>query len=36
MGWLTWLGLAAAVLALFVLWDFLVCGGRYCGRFGRR
>jgi hypothetical protein len=30
---LAWLLLAAAILAVFALWDLLFCGGRRCGSF---
>ncbi len=33
MSWLGWLGLVAGLLALFVVWDLVLCGGRYCKRF---
>lgn len=36
MSWLAWAGLVAATLAIFALGDFVLCGGRYCERFGRR
>lgn len=33
MSWLEWLLAVAALLALFVLWDLVFCGGRRCKRF---
>lgn len=30
MGWLGWILLATGVIALFVLWDFIFCGGKRC------
>lgn len=30
MSWLGWILLGACLLGLFVLWDLLFCGGRYC------
>lgn len=33
MGWLAWIGLAAGLVALFVLWDLLFCGGKRCKTF---
>jgi hypothetical protein len=34
MTWLAWLGLVAALAALFVVWDWVFCGGKYCRWFG--
>ncbi len=33
MTMLSWIALAVGLLALFVAWDFLFCGGRRCRRF---
>jgi hypothetical protein len=33
MEWLSWLALAGVILAIFVAWDWMLCGGRYCRRF---
>ncbi len=33
MSWLEWVGLAAGLIALFVVWDLVFCGGRRCRRF---
>lgn len=34
MGWLSWALLVVGLIALFVLWDVVFCGGKYCKRFG--
>lgn len=33
MSWLAWILLAAALVAVFVLWDMIFCGGRRCKEF---
>lgn len=33
MGWLGWALLVAGLLALFVVWDLIFCGGKYCKQF---
>lgn len=33
MGWLEWLGVVGGVVAVFVLWDLIFCGGKRCNRF---
>jgi hypothetical protein len=30
MGWIGMVVLAAAVIAVFVLWDLIFCGGKRC------
>jgi hypothetical protein len=30
MGWVGWVLWALALIAVFVLWDLLFCGGRRC------
>lgn len=30
MNWLGWLAIVAAIVALFVAWDLLFCGGKRC------
>jgi hypothetical protein len=34
MAWLQWLLLIVGLIALFVVWDLVFCGGRYCKWFG--
>lgn len=36
MSWLVWVAVPAALIAVFVAWDFLVCGGEYCRRIRER
>lgn len=33
MDWLGWILIGAGVVALFVIWDLVFCGGRRCPRF---
>jgi hypothetical protein len=30
MSWLAWIGWSVALIAIFVVWDILFCGGRRC------
>jgi hypothetical protein len=30
MSWLTWILLVAGLIAVFVLWDRIFCGGKRC------
>lgn len=32
MGWLMWLALVVAIVAVFILWDLVLCGGRRCAQ----
>jgi hypothetical protein len=32
VSWLGWLALVIALLAMFVVWDVVFCGSRYCAR----
>lgn len=32
MGWLMWLALVVAIVAVFILWDLVFCGGRRCAQ----
>lgn len=36
MGWFSWALLVVGLIALFVLWDAVFCGGKHCKRFGDR
>ena len=36
MSWLVWLLVPVALVAVFVAWDFLICGGEYCRRIRER
>ena len=36
MDWLSWALLVGGLIGLFVLWDLVFCGGKYCKRFGDR
>jgi hypothetical protein len=29
-GWLGWLLVSVALVTLFVIWDLVLCGGKYC------
>ena len=33
MSWLGWILLVVAVVAVFVLWDLVFCGGKRCREF---
>ena len=33
MNWLSWILLAAGLVALFVVWDLAFCGGKRCKEF---
>lgn len=33
MGWLGWALLVAGLVALFVVWDLIFCGGKYRKQF---
>jgi hypothetical protein len=30
MSWLGWLLLVGCLIVVFVIWDLVFCGGRYC------
>ena len=32
MGWLSWVVLVACLIGIFVVWDFVFCGGQHCKR----
>ena len=32
MTWLGWLAVVISLLAVFVVWDVVFCGARYCAR----
>lgn len=32
MSWMEWLTAVAGLLAIFVTWDLVFCGGQRCGR----
>ncbi len=36
MSWLAWILLSAGLMAVFVLWDLIFCGGKYCREFTER
>lgn len=36
MSWVAWLLGAVALIAMFVLWDLIFCGGRRCKEFVNR
>lgn len=36
MDWFSWALLVVGLIALFVLWDLVFCGGKYCKQFGDR
>lgn len=33
MTWLAWILVVASLIALFVLWDVIFCGGEHCKGF---
>jgi hypothetical protein len=36
MTWLGWLLVVVALIAVFVVWDLVFCGGEYCRRMRER